>query len=120
VRVADRIITIRSVFVAIRIADQISNAIAHHFRTAAGGTAGPPRRIEKLVQQCRTSERIHCWTSQPWHTYRSLSAFGMLRQILLLLIVIEPQMLTPRLWREHAMRVCDAVDLGFAQVIADS
>jgi hypothetical protein len=34
--------------------------------------------------------------------------------------VVEPQMLAPRLWREDAMRVRDAVDLGFAQVVRDT
>jgi hypothetical protein len=42
------------------------------------------------------------------------------RQVLLLLVVIESQVLAPCLWRKYAMRVGDAVDLRFAELVAET
>ena len=40
-------------------------------------------------------------------------------QVLLLLVIVETQMLTPSLRRENTVLKRDAIDVGFLQLVAD-
>jgi hypothetical protein len=48
----------------------------------------------------------------------SILVAAVFREVLLFLIVVETQVLAPGLWREDAVGVGDAVDLGCAELIA--